>query len=97
VASKPQVARMNRGKGGPPGSFPNPPFVANIMRSGETALVEILIEVAPDGTMTNVEVQKSSGYFELDRKIVQHIKSRWKFDPPGQVRMYMYPHEQRVQ
>jgi protein TonB len=74
------------------GSFPPPQFVSGVLRNGESATVEVRIEVAPDGSMTKVEVDKTSGYLELDRRTVQHIRNRWRF-PPGEARLYVYPVE----
>ncbi len=77
------------------GNFPKPQYVQGTLRSGETAMMEVLIEVSPDGTVSKVDVQKSTGSFELDRKTVQHIKFRWKF-APGEARVYIYPVEFQV-
>ena len=74
------------------GSFPKPPYISGTLRSGESVAMEILIVVEVDGTMSKVEVQKSSGNFELDRKTVQHIKFRWKF-APGVAGSYVCPVE----
>ena len=94
---QPSVLRMTRGKGGPPGIFPNPPFIPNLLRAGQSASLEIYLEVAADGAMTKVEITRSSGVFELDRKVLQHVKSRWRFDPPGEERRYTWEYEMRAQ
>ncbi len=94
---QPAVLRMTRGKGGPPGIFPNPPFIPNLLRAGQSASLNLYLEVAADGTMTKVEITRSSGIFELDRKVLQHVKSRWRFDPPGEARRYSWEYEMRAQ
>ena len=93
----PSVVRLTRGKGGPPGIFPNPPFIPNLLRSGQSASLEIYLEVAANGTMTKVEVTRSSGIFELDRKVLQHVRTRWRFDPTGEDRRYTWEYEMRAQ
>ncbi len=94
----PQVAviRMTRGKGGPPGIFPNPPFIPNLIKSGESASLELYIEVAADGTKTLVEIRRSSGIRELDQRVLQHVRTRWRFDPIGEPRKYTWEYEMRA-
>jgi len=90
------VIRMSRGKGGPPGIFPNPPFIPNLLKSGESASLEIYLEVDADGTKTLVEVRRSSGIRELDQKVLQHVRTRWRFDPIGESRKYTWEYEMRA-
>lgn len=95
-SSAPRVLRMTRGAGGPPGVFPNPPFIPNLLRSGESASLEIYLEVEADGTKTLVEVRRSSGIRELDTRVLQHVRTRWRFDPLGEPRKYTWEYEMRV-
>lgn len=90
------VMRLNRGKGGPPGVFPNPPFIPNLLKSGESASLEIYLEVAADGTKTVVEIRRSSGIRELDQRVLQHVRTRWRFDPLGEPRKYTWEFEMRA-
>jgi TonB family protein len=92
----PSVVRMTRGKGGPPGVFPNPPFIPNLLKSGESASVEIYLEVDADGTKTLVEVKRASGVRELDQKVLQHVRTRWRFEPVGEPRKYTWEYVMQV-
>ena len=94
--SAPAVMRMNRGKGGPPGVFPNPPFIPNLLKSGESASVEIYLEVDADGTKTLVELKRPSGVRELDQKVLQHVRTRWRFEPIGEARKYTWEYVMQV-
>lgn len=98
IAPPPTVAviRMNRGKGGPPGVFPNPPFIPNLLKSGEAASLEIYLEVDGDGTKRVVEIRRSSGIRELDQRVLQHVRTRWRFDPIGELRKYTWEYEMRA-
>jgi TonB family protein len=80
----------------PRGSFPAPPFVPNIMKSGQSATAEVRIDVADDGKINDVRIEKESGVPEFDRHVVQHIRKRFRFLPPGTAKTYIYECEQRV-
>lgn len=85
----PRVERFRLGAAsGPRGIFPRPPFYSGVLRSGQSASVLIYIEVAPDGGKTKVEVRRSSGVPDLDRRVLQHVTTRWRFDAPGVEKRY---------
>lgn len=83
-----KVIRLTGRGGMPPGIFPDPPYIPNILKPGETVVVEVYMEVSPDGTKKVVEIRRSCGIRELDLKALQHVRTRWRFDPPGEIRMY---------
>lgn len=85
----PRLERLRFGGKGVPGILPEPPFYSGLLKSGQTASLDIYIEVAPDGQKTKVEVSRSSGISELDRRVLLHVTSRWRFDPPGVVKYYV--------
>lgn len=74
----------------PKGTFPEPPFPTGILRSGQSVDLTLLVELADDGTPEKVDVEVSSGIYELDRKVAQHVKSRWKWEP-GQGKVWSVP------
>jgi TonB family protein len=71
------------------GSFPEIRYVSGTLPTGTTAVLEVLIDVNADGTVETVDIEKSTGSIELDRKTVQHIRSRWRWEP-GEARKYSY-------
>jgi TonB family protein len=76
--------------------FPNPPFIPNLLKPGESASVEIYLEVAEDGSKTLVEIKRPSGIRELDQKVLQHVRTRWRFDALGEARKYTWEYEMQV-
>lgn len=96
VAAAPRVERFRQGASGPRGIFPNPPFYSGLLRNGQSAAVTIYLEVSPEGEKTLVEVKESSGVAELDRRVLQHVKTRWRFDPPGVEKRYDWFFEMRA-
>lgn len=96
IAAAPRVERFRQGGSGPRGIFPNPPFYSGLLRSGQSAAVTIYLEVSAEGEKTLVEVKESSGVPELDRRVLQHVKTRWRFDPPGVEKRYDWVYEMRA-
>jgi TonB family protein len=94
VPKPPERTRFQSGSG-EQGSFQRPPFVAGVLRRGESALVEYNVDVGEDGSILNIEVAKSSGSLELDRKTLNHIKLKWRW-APGKLRKYIVPIEFQV-
>ncbi len=92
----PRVERFRLGGSGPRGIFPTPPFYSGLLKRGESAMVMIYIEVGADGEKTKVEVKQPSGNDEFDRRVLQHVKMRWRFDPPGEIKRYEWPCEMRA-
>ena len=92
----PRIERFRLGGSGPRGIFPNPPFYSGLLRSGQSAAVLIYIEVSPEGEKTKVEVKRSSGVELLDRRVLQHVQTRWRFDPPGEEKRYEWEYEMQA-
>lgn len=91
AAPKPNPAMFRRGGGSRPnGTFPEPAFPSGMLRSGQTVELVLRVELADDGTPATVEAETSSGLLELDRKVTQHVKSRWRWDP-GQSKLWLIP------
>jgi len=91
AAPKPPPVAFRRSAGSrPKGSFPEPPFPTGILRSGQSVDLSLLVELADDGRPEKVDVEASSGIYELDRKVAQHVQSRWKWEP-GQSKMWSVP------
>ena len=47
----------------------------------EQGKVGLKIMLTEQGTMTNVVVEKSSGYPRLDEAAVRYMKTRWQYEP----------------
>lgn len=90
AAPKPVApSKFNRGSR-PSGNFPEPPFPAGTLRSGQSVDLTLRVELAENGTPASVEVETTSGIYELDRKVAEHVKSRWKWEP-GQAKSWLVP------
>ena len=65
---------------GPDPSAPNipPRYPADAARHGEQGVVVLLVNVAPNGAATGVEVYSSSGFMLLDRAARDAV-ARWRF------------------
>ena len=72
------------------GSRPSPPYPRSALEQRQEGTVVVVIGVNPDGSDQSVEVKKSSGYFSLDRHVVNWIKEKFKFLPieTDEVRLY---------
>jgi TonB family protein len=72
------------------GTRPNPPYPRSALEQRQEGTVIVVITVNPDGSIQAVEVKKSSGYFTLDRHVVNWIKEKFKFLPieTNEVRLY---------
>lgn len=91
AAPRPPPVAFRRAAGSRPrGSFPEPPFPAGMLRSGQSVDLTLLVELGDDGAPEKVDVETSSGIYELDRKVVQHVKARWKWEP-GQSKIWSVP------
>ncbi len=77
----PTVFRRGSASNRARGSFPEPPFPSGVLRSGQSVDLSLLVELADDGTPEKVEVEATSGIYELDRKVAQHVKNRWRWEP----------------
>lgn len=60
---------------------PVPPYPKNAMNEGKEGEVGVRILVRADGSLEQVNVQKSSGDDRLDRAAVVNIEKNWKFAP----------------
>lgn len=57
-----------------------PAYPAEAARRGEEGVVILLVQIAPDGHATAIDVQRSSGYERLDRTARAAV-SGWQFRP----------------
>jgi hypothetical protein len=88
VASAPVLAPVRFVPGAnEQGSFPAPPYVSGTLRSGDSAVVELYLEVNERGSIVKCDVNKTCGSFELDRKTTQYVRYHWRF-PSGEYRRY---------
>lgn len=95
--AKPQVDKFVRGQDR--GTFPPPPFtiVQGILSTGDVVSVNLLVEVSEEGILEKVDVEKTCGKMEIDRKTAQWIKSRWHWEPTGGRRLKSVEIEYRMQ
>jgi hypothetical protein len=95
--AKPQTSKFVRGTDR--GTFPPPAFtiVQGILQSGEMAAVTFLVDVNEAGVTEKVDVDKTSGRMEIDRKTAQWIKSRWRWEPTDHRRLKSVEIEFRMQ
>src|SRR5574337_260614 len=63
------------------GTRPSPPYPPMAARQHHEGTVVLLILVGLDGSPKTVEVEKSSGYRELDREAKDWVIRHWKFNP----------------
>lgn len=60
---------------------PRPPYPRLSRRLGETGVVQLRVHVEIDGTPSQVQIHKSSGYDRLDQAALETVESRWRFVP----------------
>lgn len=60
---------------------PKPPYPAMSIEKGEEGAVTLRVVVEPDGSPSQVEVIKSSGYRRLDRSALDTVRRQYKFIP----------------
>jgi len=85
-APKPPAPTHFNWGGAKEGSFPKPSYFPGSLPSG-THVLTLLIWVNEEGLTEKLEIEKSSGSIELDRKTLQHIRNRWRWKP-GEKRYY---------
>lgn len=73
--------------GGEVGSFPEPGYPAEALKQGWQGQVTLCWTVEPDGQVTEVRVERSSGRPVLDRSAADTVAHRWLFQP-GSRRSY---------
>lgn len=59
---------------------PPPPFPPGQVDAPGSRIVVLIVDLDVDGTVTGVELEKSSGFPELDRAALD-AAARWHFDP----------------
>jgi periplasmic protein TonB len=57
----------------------SPAYPRNLMREGVEGKVVAWVHVAPDGSVTNVEIRQSTNH-SFDREVIRAL-SQWKFNP----------------
>lgn len=60
---------------------PQPPYPTLSKRLGESGVVQLRVHVEIDGTPSQVQIYKSSGYDRLDQAALETVKNRWRFVP----------------
>ncbi len=62
---------------------PNPriTYPLQAMRQNMRGMVHVLIHIAPDGTVSGVDLKHSSGYEALDNEVLGAVQ-HWRFKPP---------------
>jgi len=85
--SAPKLTRFDPNAAGG-GSFPDPQYPGAAQRNKYQGTVTLVFNVDPGGTVTSVQVQKSSGYPMLDNAALEVVKTRWRF-PAGAARYYI--------
>jgi len=58
-----------------------PPYPPLARRLGQEGTVELRIAVAPDGSVADVAIVKSSGMQTLDRTAADWVKAHWRYSP----------------
>jgi protein TonB len=61
-----------------------PPYPAISQRMGEQGTTELMVTINTKGDVIAAEVTKSSGSKRLDDAAIDHVKARWKWNPPTQ-------------
>ncbi|MFO7749132.1 MAG: TonB family protein [Desulfobacteraceae bacterium] len=61
-------------------SNPLPPYPANARRRGFEGTVELMVRVSKKGTVSEIEIETSSGHRSLDRQACKTVK-QWEFEP----------------
>jgi protein TonB len=61
-------------------SNPLPRYPSSARRRGFEGTVTLLVQVSEKGNVTDLDVDRSSGYKSLDRRAVETVKD-WKFEP----------------
>ncbi|MBM3879144.1 MAG: hypothetical protein FJ387_05425 [Verrucomicrobia bacterium] len=89
--TKPSPSRFGRGSGAR-GSFPSPTYPSGVLRSGQSVEGMLLVHLANDGSVQDVEVLVCCGVLELDRRMANWVRARWKWDlQPGQATLWEVP------
>jgi len=58
-----------------------PPYPPMARRLGQEGTVGLRITVAPDGSVADVEIVKSSGIQQLDQTAADWVKAHWRYSP----------------
>jgi TonB family protein len=56
-----------------------PPYPPGAQEAGETGTVEMLVNVADNGTASEIRVARSSGIARLDDAATEHVKAAWRW------------------
>ena len=71
------------------GGHPSPDYPGIAIRMGYQGTVTLLITVDPSGTVTEVQLKKSSGYKVLDDEALNHVRKHLRLrTAPGEVRYH---------
>lgn len=71
------------------GGHPSPDYPSTAIRMGYQGTVTLLISVDPSGTVSDVQLKKSSGYRILDDAALDHVRKHLRLrNAPGEVRSH---------
>jgi len=59
---------------------PHPPYPRQSRRVGEQGQVVVLVEIAIDGTVSQIQIKQSSGHTRLDASALETVH-KWRFIP----------------
>ncbi|SRR5579885_653660 len=75
---------VNASAAGITSTHTTPPYPPNARRLGEQGQVLLKIMVTPQGSVSDAQVARSSGYPDLDQTAVDWVKSHWRYKPAMQ-------------
>jgi protein TonB len=75
---------------GSAGIFPDPPYPRWARQQGMQGKLQLLVDVAPSGAITDLKVRETSGHDLLDKHVLDWVKANWSW-APGAHRLYLVP------
>ena len=72
------------------GVFPNPPYPRWARQQGMQGKLQLLVEISPSGSITDLKLRETSGHDLLDRHVLDWVKANWSW-APGARRLYLIP------
>ena len=72
------------------GVFPDPPYPRWARQQGMQGKLQLLVDVAPSGAISDLKVRETSGHDLLDKHVLDWVKANWSW-APGAHRLYLVP------
>jgi TonB family protein len=66
---------------------PPPPFPSDLVPPGTRVVLWLTYEIAPDGTVREATVSRSSGHPAVDEAVRGFVLRNWRYAPPGVTRL----------